>query len=180
MLKSVGFEEEGQEILSVALVVNLAIGYDIPGEISDGVGYGNLGLKGGKRERGDRGEQPQNERGDEGRVFAAHLTLSPPEVGDFHGIGSITDGIEVVTEGDATDDVHGGAGGIVKDVALDGRLVGSTNLVGNAGLEGGSDVVDVGVHCADVVRREGRGDETTHAFVVLLTLDPGERAAGEA
>ena len=33
---------------------------------------------------------------------------------------------------------------------------------------------------ADVVRREGRGDETTHAFVVLLTLDPGERAAGEA
>jgi len=47
MLKSVGFEQEGQEVV---LVVNLAIGDDILGEISDGVGYGNLGLKGGKRE----------------------------------------------------------------------------------------------------------------------------------
>jgi len=85
-----------------------------------------------------------------------------------------------VTKSDATDDIHGGAGGIVKDVDADGRRAGSMDLVGNAGLEGGGDVVDVGVHCADVVRREGRCNETTHSFVVLLTLDPDERAAGEA
>jgi len=85
-----------------------------------------------------------------------------------------------VTKSDATDDVHGGAGGIVKDVELDGRLAGSMDLVGNARLEGGGDVVDVGVHSADVVRRESGSDETTHASVVLLTLDPDDRAATEA
>ena len=62
----------------------------------------------------------------------------------------------------------------------DGRRAGSMDLVGNAGLEGGGDVVDVSVHSADVVRREGGSDETTHASVVLLTLDPDERAATEA
>jgi hypothetical protein len=180
ILQSVGFEEEGHEVLAVALVVNLAIGDDILGEPSDGVGYSDLSLKGGKREGGDRGEQPQNEHGDEGRVFPAHLILSSPELGDLGGIGSITDGIEVVTKSDAADDVHGGAGGIVKDVDLDERLAGSMDLVGNAGLEGSGDVIDVGVHFADVVRRKGGGDETTHAPVVLLTLNPDERAAGQA
>ena len=180
MLKSVGFEQEGHQVLAVALVVNLAIGNNILRKRSDGVGYGNLGLKGGKRKRGDGGEQPQNEHGNEGRVFTTHLILSRPEFGDLHGIRSITNGIEVVTKSDATDNVHGDTGGIVKYVDLDGRLAGSMNLVSNAGLEGGSDVVDVGVHFADVIRREGGSDESTHALVVLLTLDPGERAASEA
>ena len=54
------------------------------------------------------------------------------------------------------------------------------NLVRNAGLEGATDVIDVGVHCADVVRRKGGGDETTHALMLLLTLDPYERATDEA
>jgi len=50
MLKCVSFEQEGQEVLAIGLAVNLVIGDDILGEISDGVGYGKLGLKGGKRE----------------------------------------------------------------------------------------------------------------------------------
>ena len=53
-------------------------------------------------------------------------------------------------------------------------------LVHNAGLEGGGDEIDLGVHFADVVRREGGSDDTTHAPVLLLTLDPDERAAAEA
>ena len=54
------------------------------------------------------------------------------------------------------------------------------NLVYNACLEGTADMMDVGVHCADIVRRKGGGDETTHALMLLLTLDPYERAADEA
>ena len=53
-------------------------------------------------------------------------------------------------------------------------------LVHNAGLEGGGDEIDLGVHFADVVRREGGGDDTTHALVLLLALDPEEGAAAEA
>ena len=64
-------------------------------------------------------------------------------------------------------------------VTLEGRLAGSMNLVRNACLECAGDVIDVGVHCADVVRRKGGGDETTHALMLLLTLDPDERAAGD-
>ena len=180
MLTSVSFEQEGHEVLVVAVVVNLAIGDDILGKISDGVGYGNLGLKGGEREGGDRREQPENEHGDEGRVFAAHVILSSPEACDLNSIGSIIDGIEVVTKGDPADDVHGGAGGVVKNVELDGRLAISMDLVRNAVLEGGGDEIDIGVHFTDVVGREGRGDETTHALVVFLTLDPEERSAAEA
>ena len=40
-------------------------------------------------------------------------------------------------------------------------------------------MVDVGVHCEDVVRGKGRRDETAHVLV-LLALDPDERAAAEA
>jgi len=180
VLTSVGLEHEGQKILPIALVVNVAVGDNTLSNLSDGVADGGLPLKGREREGGDRREQLQNEHGDEGRVFAAHLILGPPGVDDLDGIGSVTNGIEVVTKSDATDDVHGGAGGIIKNVQLDGRLAGSMDLVGNAGLEGGGDVVDVGVHFTDVIGREGGGDETTHALVVLLTLDPAERAATEA
>ena len=180
MLTSVGFEQKGHEVLAPALVVNLTIGDDILGEISDSVGYGNLGLKCGEREGNDRGEQPKNEHGDEGGVLAGHLTLSPPAAEDLKGIRSVTDGIEVVTKSDAADDVHGGAGGIIKDVELDMRLSRSMDIVRNAGLEGGGHEIDVGVQSTDIVGREGRSGETTHALVLLLTLDPDERAAAKA
>ena len=130
----------------------MAVGNDVLSNLSDGVADSNLPLKGGEREGGDRREQPQDEHGDKGRVFAGHLILSPPGAGDLDGIGSVTNGIEVVTKSDATNDVHGGASGIVKDVDLEGRLAGSMDLVGNARLEGGGDVVDVGVHFADLIR----------------------------
>ena len=114
------------------------------------------------------------------RVFTARVTLSPEGVDDLDSIRSVTDGIEVVTKSDTANDVQGGAGGIVEDVDLKGRLSGSVNLVRNAGLEGAADVIDVGVHCADVVRRKCGGDETTHALMLLLTFDPDERVAAEA
>ena len=63
---------------------------------------------------------------------------------------------------------------------MEGRLFGSLKVVRNAGLEGTGDVIDVGVHCADVVRRKGGGNETTHALMLLLTFDPDERAADDA
>ena|SRR5258706_14999116 len=112
-------------------------------------------------------------------MLAAHLILSPPGVGDLDGILSVTDSIEVVTKSDSTDDVHGSAGGVFDDVELQGRISGSMDLVGNAGLKGGGDMIDVGVHFSNVVGGEGGGDEITHTFVVLLTLDPDERAATE-
>ena len=180
MLTSISLEHEGHEVLALALVVNLAVGNNVLGEVPDGVGDSTLCLDSLKREGGDPREQLQNEHGNKGRMFTAHLILSPPRVSDLDGIGSVTDGIEVVTKGDATDDVHGGTGGIFDDVELDGRRARSMDLVGDAGLERGGDVVDVGVHFSDVVSGEGGGDERTHAPVVLLTLDPDERAAAEA
>jgi len=180
VLTSVGLEHEGHEVLAVTLIVNVAVCDDALSNLSDGVADGGLPLKSGEREGGDRREQLQNQHGDEGRVFTAYLILSPPGVDNPDGIGSVTNGVEVVTKSDATDDVHGGEGGIVKDVDLEGRLAGGMDLVGNARLEGGGDMVDVGMHFADVIRREGGSDETTHALVVLLTLDPEERAATES
>ena len=180
MLTSVGFQQERHEIFAAALAINLAIGNDILGDVSDSVGYGHLGLKNGEWEGSDRREQPKNERGDEGGVLTTHLILSPPAAGDLNGIRSVTDGIEVVTKSDPADDVHGGVGGIVKNVELDGRLARSMDLVRNAGLEGSGDKIDVSMHFADVVRREGRSDDTTHALVFFLALHPDERAATEA
>ena len=178
-LTSIGLEHEGHEVLALALFVDLAIGDNVLGELSDGVGDGTLGLNCLKRKGGDPREQSQNEHGSEGRMLATHLVLSPPGVSDLDGIWSVTDGIEVVTKSDSADDVHGSAGGIFDDVELEGRTSGSMDLVGNAGLEGGGDVIDVGVHCSNIVGGEGGGDERTHTFVVLLTLDPDERAATE-
>ena len=63
---------------------------------------------------------------------------------------------------------------------MEGRLAGSVNLVRNAGLDGARDMIDVGVHCADVVRRKGGSDKTTHALMLLFTLNPDERAASDA
>jgi hypothetical protein len=177
---SIGLEHEGHEVLALALLVNLAVSDNVLGEVSDRVGDGTLCLNSLEREGGDPGEQPQHEHGNKGRMFTAHLILSPPRLGDFDGIGSVTDGIEVVTKSDATDDVHGGTGGIFDDVELDRRIAGRMDLVGNAGLESGGDVVDVGVHCSDVFSGESGGNERTHAPVVLLTLDPDEGAAAEA
>jgi hypothetical protein len=177
---SVGLEHERHEVLAPALLVNLAVGNDILGELSDGVRDGTLGLKGLEREGGDPRKQPQNERGYKGRVFTAHLILSPPAVDDLDGIGSVTERIEVMTKSDTADDVHSGAAGIVDDVKLDERPAGGSNFVRNAGLESGGDVINVGVHRADIVNREGGGDESTHALMLPLTLDPEERAAGEA
>lgn len=179
VLTGIGLEHEGHEVLALALVVNLAVGNNVLGEVSDGVGDSTLCLNSFKREGGDPGEQPQHEHGNKGRVFTAHLILSPPRVSDLDGIGSVTDGIEVVTKGDATDDVHGGTGGIFDDVELEGRSAGSMDLVGDAGLERSGDVINVDVHFSDVVSGERGGNERTHAPVVLLTLDPDERAAAE-
>ena len=180
VLTSIGLEQQGQEVLAVALVVNLAVGNDILGELSDRVGDRTLSLNGLEREGVDPGEQPQNEQAREGRAFTDHLILNPNDVDDFDGIRGFTDGIEVVAKSDTANDVQGGAGGIVEDVELEGRLARSVNLVCNACLEGAADVIDVVVHCADVVRRKGRGEKTTHALVLFLALDPYERTAGEA
>ena len=105
--------------------------------------------------------------------------MDPQGFDDLYSIRSVADGIEVVTKSDTANDVQGGTGGIVENVDVEGRLSGSVKLVRNAGLEGAGDIVDIGVHCSDVVRRKGGGDETTHALVLLPTLDPNERAADE-
>ena len=165
--------------MAATLVVNL-VGNDILGELSDCVGDRALGLNGLERKGGDPREQPQNEQGREGRVFTAHVALIPEGVYDLDSIRSVTDGIEVVTKTNTANDVQGGTGSIVEDVELEGRLSRSMNLVLNAGLEGATDVIDVGVHCADVVRRKCGGDETTHALMLLLTVDPEERTTSEA
>jgi len=180
VLTGICLEHEGHEVLTLALVVNVTVGNDILGEVSNSIGDGTLGLNGLEREGSDPREQLENEHSCEGRLFAAHLILSPPAVGDLDSLGGVTDGIEVVTKSDATDDVHSGAGGIFDDVELEGSVAGSMDLVRNAGLESGGDLVDVGVHFANIVRRKGGGNETTHALVVLLTLDPDERTAAEA
>ena len=180
VLTSIGLEQKGHEVLAVALVVNLAVGNDIFGELSDRVGNRALGLNGLEREGGDPREQPQNEQGREGGVFTAHVTLSPEGVDDLDSIRSVTDSIEVVAESYTANDVQGGAGGIVEDVDLEGRLSGSMDLVLNAGLEGATDVIDVGVHRTDVLGRKGGGDETTHALMLLFTFDPDERATADA
>ena len=52
-LTSIGFEHEGHEVLALALLVNLAIGDNVLGKLSDGVGDGALGLNCLKREGGD-------------------------------------------------------------------------------------------------------------------------------
>ena len=180
VLTSIGLEQAGHEILAVDLVFNLAVGDDILGERSDRVGDRALDLNGLERKGGDPGEQPQDEQAREGRAFTAHLILSPQDVGDLDGIRSVTDGIKVVTKSDSANDVQGDASSIVENVELEGRLAGSMNLIRDACLEGAGDVIDVGVHCADVVRRKGGGDETTHTLMLLLTLDPYERAAADA
>ena len=179
VLTSIGLEHEGHEVLALALFVDLAVSDNVLGELSDDVGDGTLGLNCLKREGGDPGEQSQNEHSGEGRLLAAHLILSPPGIGYLDGILGVTDGIKVVTKSDSTDDVHCSAGGIFDDVELEGRIVGSMDLVCNAGLEGGGDVIDVGVHFSHVVGGEGGGDERTHTFVVLVTLNPDERPATE-
>ena len=148
---SIGLEHAGHEVLAVVLVVNLAIGNDILGERSDRVSDRTLGLNRLEREGGDPGEQPQNEQAREGRVFTGHLILTLQDVGDLDGIRGVTESVEVVTKGDSANDVQGGAGGIVEDAELEGRLAGSMNLIRNACLEGVGDVIDVGVHWADVV-----------------------------
>jgi len=91
VLTGIGLEQEGHEVLAVSLVVNVAVGNDVLSNLSDGVADGGLPLKGGEREGGDRREQPQDEHGDKGRAFAAHLILSPPGAEDLDGIGSVTD-----------------------------------------------------------------------------------------
>ena len=180
VLTSIGLEQKGHEVLIAGLVVHSAVGDNILGELSDHVGDHTLGLNGLERERGDPREQPEHEQGRESRVFTSHVILIPHGVDDLDSIRSITDGIEVVTKSNTANDVQGGAGGIVEDVELEGRLAGSVNLVCNAALEGAGNVIDVSVHCTDIVRRKGGGDETTHALMLLLTLDPDERAADEA
>ena len=106
VLTSIGLEQAGHEVLTVALVVNLAVGDDIPGNRSDCVGDRTLGLNGLEREGGDPGERSQNEQEHEGRVFITHLILSPNSVDDLDGIRSVTtDGIEVVTKSDTANDV---------------------------------------------------------------------------
>ena len=180
VLTSVGLEQKGHEIVATTLVVNLAVCNDILGELSDRVGDRTLGLNDLERKGGDPREHPQNKQRREGRVFTVHVALSPEGVYDVDSIRSVTDSIEVVTKSDTANDVQGGAGSIVEDVELEGRLSGSVNLVLNAGLEGATDVIDVGVHGADVVRRKGGGDETTHALMLLFTLDPDERATTNA
>jgi hypothetical protein len=180
VLTSVGLEEAGHEVLTVAFIVNLAVGNDILGELSDGVGDGTLGLNGFEREGIDPGEQPEEEGGDEGRVFAAYLILSPPALDDVVSVGRVGEGIEVVTKSDTADHVHSGAGSIFHGVELELRRAGSMQLVRNAGVESSGDVIDVGVHLADVVRRESGGDKCTHALVLPFTLDPDERAASDA
>ena len=47
MVRNVCFEQKRHEVF--ALVVKLAVGDDILGEISNYVGYDNLGLKNGER-----------------------------------------------------------------------------------------------------------------------------------
>ena len=180
VLTSIRLEQEGHEVLAVTFVVNLAVVNDILSQLPNSFGDRTLGLNGLEREGGDPRELPQDEQAREGREFTDHFILNPKGVDDLHSIRSVTDGIEVVTKSDTANDVQGGAGGIVEDVDLEGGLAGSVNLVRNAGLEGAGDVIDVGVHCADVVRRKGGGEETTHALMFLLTLDPEERAAGDA
>ena len=180
LLTSIGLEQKGHQVVAAGLIVNPAVGDNILGELSDRLGDRTLGLNGLEREGGDPGEQLQNEQGREGRVFTAHVSLSPDGFYDIDGIRSVTDGIEVVTKSDTANDVQGGAGGIVEDVDLEGRPAGRVNLVLNAGLERARNVIDVGVHCADVVRRKGGGDETTHTLMLLPTLDPDERAADDA
>jgi len=174
VLTSIGLEHEGHKVFPLALFVNLAVGDNVLGEISDSVGDGALSLNSLEGEGSDPGEQPQNEHGNKTRMFTAHLVLSPPRVGDLDSIGGVPDGIKVVTESDATDDVHGGTGGILDDVELDRGITRGMDLVRDAGLEGGGDVIDVGVHFSDVVSGEGWGNERTHALVVLVTLDPDE------
>ena len=180
VLTSIGLEQKGHEVLAAGLVVHPAIGDNILGKLSDRLGDRTLGLNGLERERGDPGEQPEHEQGREGRVYTSHIMLMPQYIEDLDSIRSVTDSIEVVTKSDTANDVQGGAGGIVEDVDLEGRLAGSVNLARNAGLEGAGNKIDVSVHCADVVRRKGGGDETTHAPMLLPTLDPDERAADDA
>ena len=122
MVRNVGFEQKRHKVLAPALVVKLAVGDNILGEISNCVGYVNLGLKDGEREGSDRREPPENENGDKSRAFAAQVIMSPPETGDLSGVRSVTDGVEVVTKSDAADGVQRSAGSIVKDVDLDGIL----------------------------------------------------------
>ena len=180
VLTCIGLEQKGHEVLIAGLVVTPAVGDNILGELSDRLGDHTLGLNGLERQGGNPGEQPQHEQGREGGVFTSHVILIPQDVDDLDSIRSVTDSIEVVTKSNTANDVQGGTGGIVEDVDLEGRLAGRMNLVCNPRLEGAADVIDVCVHCADVIRRKGGGDETTHAPMLLPTLDPNEGAAEEA
>jgi hypothetical protein len=185
VLAGVGLEHEGHEVLALAVaVLDVAVGDNLPGALADGVGDGALGLDGLEGEGGDPGEEAEDKHSGESGVLAAHLVLGAPGVGDLDGVGGVADGVEVVAKRDAADDVHGGAGGVLDDVELDGAgggaRGGGVDLVGDAGLEGAGDVVDVGVHAADVVGGKGGCDEGAHALVLPLALYPDEGAAAEA
>src|SRR5258706_4047770 len=86
VLTSICSEHAGHEVPAVALIVNLAVGDDILGELSDRVSDRTLGLNRLEREGGDPGEHPQNEQGREGRVPRTHLILSPKGINDLDGI----------------------------------------------------------------------------------------------
>ena len=84
-----------------------------------------------------------------------------------------------MTERDRVDKVHGRMGGVSYNVKFDGALAGGMDLVGNARLESGVNMIDISVHRADAVRRERKSDETAYAFVLLLTLNPDEITEAE-
>ena len=65
-------------------------------------------------------------------MFAAHLILRHPAVGNLERIRHVADSIKVMAERDAADDVHGGVGGVFDHVEFDGALTRGMNLIGNA------------------------------------------------
>ena len=147
---SIGLEHEVHEVLTLALLVNLTAGDDIPGELSDGVSNSSLGLDGLGGEGSDPRGQAQNTNGHEGSMFTHHLILSPPGVSNLESIRSVTDSIEVVTECNADNNVHGRTGGVFYDVEFDGALARGMDLVGDARLESGGNMIDISAlrgHC---------------------------------
>ena len=154
---SIGHEHEVHEVLTLALLVNLTAGDDIPGELSDGVSDSTLGLDGLGGEGSDPGGQAQNTNGHEGGMFTHHLILSPPGVSNLESVRSVTDSIEVVTKCNAANNVHGRVGSVFYDVEFDGALAGGMDLVGDAHLESCGDMIDISAsrgHC--LTRTRGR------------------------
>src|SRR5258706_2383598 len=70
---SIGLEHAGHEVLAVALVVYLAVGYDILRDRSNRVGDHTLGFNCLEREGCDPRVQPQNQQGRECRLFMTLL-----------------------------------------------------------------------------------------------------------